>query len=72
MSEEFTVSLVIRRYNNMRYRVSFDGYVEVDCKENENVYEIIENSFENAESTLEENEHISVAELYDLEAEELD
>ena len=72
MSEEITVSLVIRRYNNMRYRVSFDGYVEVDCKENENVYEIIENSFENAESTLEENEHISVAELYDLEAEELD
>lgn len=56
----------------MNYRVRFDGYVEVDCKENENVYEIIENSFKNAESTLEENEHISVAELYDLEAEDLD
>ena len=56
----------------MKYRVSFNGYVEVNCKENENVYEIIENSFENAESTLEENEHIYVAELYDLEAEELD
>lgn len=56
----------------MKYKVSFNGYIEVGCKENENVYEIIENSFENAESTLEENEHISVAELYDLEAEELD
>lgn len=56
----------------MKYRVKFDGYVKVDCKENEDVYEIIENSFKNAESTLEENEHISVAELYDLEAEELD
>ena len=29
----------------MKYRVRFDGYVEVDCKENEDVYEIIENSF---------------------------
>lgn len=58
--------------DNMKYRVRFDGYVKVDCKENEDVYEIIENSFKNAESTLEENEHISVAELYDLEAEELD
>ena len=56
----------------MKYRVRFGGYVKVDCKENEDVYEIIENSFKNAESTLEENEHISVAELYDLEAEELD
>lgn len=58
--------------DNMKYRVRFDGYVEVDCKENEDVYEMIENSFKNAESILEENEHISVAELYDLEAEELD
>lgn len=56
----------------MKYRVRFDGYVKVDCKENEDVYEIIKNSFKNAESILEENEHISVAELYDLEAEELD
>ena len=47
----------------MKYRERFDGYVEVACKENENVYEIIENCFKNAESTLEEKERNSVEEL---------
>ena len=56
----------------MKYRVRFDGYVKVECENDENVYDVIRNSFKNAEVKLEENEHISVAELYDLEAEEID
>lgn len=56
----------------MKYRVRFDGYVDIEKDDAEEAYYVVESKFDKLDQESRGEDGISVIDVYNFEAEELE
>ena len=56
----------------MKYRVRFDGYVDIEKNNAEEAYRVVESKFDELDMKSRDEDGISVIDVYNFEAEEME
>ena len=63
---------IYRRGKKMKYRVRFDGYVDIEKDDAEEAYHVVESKFDKMDQESRGEDGISVIDVYNFEAEEME